>query len=365
MRVLVVFLALCSCSKARPIQGEPANPVSWEEEIGPLFAANCNSCHSGDHAQAGYRTTSYLEALGPTSNPVAVAGDPGSKILGVLDPAHADAIHQTVKVAFDPTRAWVVDGQLSFFRSGIHPGGILNPNDPQFHKYLVRDAGWNFAQCQHCHGDDLAGGKAGVSCQECHGFQVPAGGAPTCVSCHGNVASQSPAPPRDLSGGSSTSSAGVGAHQAHLFGRFNISSRIQCTECHVVPAQIGNTPGGHLDHLRPAIVTFSGRAVADSAQPVWNGASCSATYCHGGGAKLSTDTRAQVRNPAWTGTNQTFCGSCHGTPPSTPPHAGISYPDCARCHAKSVTAGGAIIVTGTPDAPVSTHLNGVVDVDVP
>src|SRR4051812_25789064 len=121
MRVLegvaIVALAASACSKARPQQGRPAAPVSWEEDIAPLFAAQCSSCHAGTAAAAGYRTTSYLEALGPQSAPVAVAGDASSRLLRTIDPAAADAVHAPVSGAYGKAREWVVDGRLSFFRS--------------------------------------------------------------------------------------------------------------------------------------------------------------------------------------------------------------------------------------------------------
>ena len=357
---LVLLAAVLSCSKARPREGEPAQPVSWNDEIGPLFEASCNSCHSGAQPGGGYRTTSYLEALGPTSQPVAIAGDASSLILAKIDPAKANANHANVGATFAEVKAWVVDGRLALNRGGTHEGGILNPNDPAFHKNLVHANGWNFSQCQQCHGADLTGGKAGVSCQECHAFEVGANGASSCTTCHGNGGTQSPAPPRSLTGATVTSDRGVGAHQTHLFGRFSISARIACSACHAVPSQIDDK--GHIDHLRPAIVAFSGLALADGAQPVWNGASCSATYCHGGGAKLSTDTSAKVQQPVWTADLQVFCGSCHGAPPANAVHKGIKYPDCSRCHANTVTPGGSIILSGPPDAPTSFHLNGVIDV---
>ena len=355
---LALTLAAAACSEGRPQQGTLANPVSWEEEIAPLYAAQCNSCHSGSTPAAGYRTTSYLDALGPYAAPVAIAGEPSSLLLSVIDPAKADTVHQPVSGAFNQSHAWVVDGKLSFFRSGIHEGGLMNQHDPEFHSNLVRDDGWNFARCQGCHGDDLAGGKANVSCQECHSFQVPAGGTPSCSSCHGSA--QSPAPPRDLAGDTSSSALGVGAHQAHLFGKTGISAPIPCATCHPVPTQVDSP--GHLDHPLPATVTFSGLATADSAAPVWNGTSCAGSYCHGGGAKLSGDTNAALHTPAWTlGTSQAFCGSCHGAPPSIGPHNGIVFPNCSGCHPRTVDAFGNIIVSGPPDARTSFHINGVID----
>src|ERR1700682_565183 len=257
--LLVVTLAASSCSKARPLQGPLGQPVSWQEDIAPLFAANCSSCHSGASASAGYRTTSYLAALGPRDAPVAVAGDPNSLLLAKIDPAHANPVHAPVSGAYAQVRAWVVDGRLSFFRSGVHEGGILNPHDAQFHSNLLRAASWNFASCQKCHGADLSGGTVGVSCQECHSLQVGGDGTPTCSSCHGSP--QSPAPPTDLSGNSSPSARGVGAHPAHRLPGLS-----------QVPANVSSP--GPLDHPRPATVPFSGLALADGATPAWNGASC-------------------------------------------------------------------------------------------
>jgi predicted CxxxxCH...CXXCH cytochrome family protein len=356
---VALVLAASACSKARPLQGAPTQPVSWEEDIAPLFAAQCSACHSGATPPVGYRTTSYLEVLGPQNAPVATAGDTNSPLLRTIDPTRADAVHQPVSAAYEKTRAWVVEGRLSFFRSEVHEGGILNPRDPEFHSGFVRERSWNFAVCQSCHGSDLAGGKVGVSCQQCHSFQVASDGVPTCSSCHGS--DQSPAPPRDLACNTSQSARGVGAHQAHVLGRTNISGTIPCETCHTVPATIDSP--GHLDHPLPANVIFSGLAVASGASPSWNGTSCSSTYCHGGGSNLSSDTAFRQRTPVWTlGTSQAFCGSCHGIPPSTPLHSGVVFPDCARCHANTVDSNGQILVSGPPGARTSAHINGVIDV---
>jgi predicted CxxxxCH...CXXCH cytochrome family protein len=511
------LLSAAACSNARPQQGDLAQAVSWEEDVAPLFAANCNSCHSGSAPAGGYRTTSYLEALGPDSAPVAVAGDPNSLLLRTIDPARADAVHAAVSSVSDKVNAWVVEGRLSFFRSQVHQGGILNPRDPEFHGSVLRGLSWNFGICTNCHGADFAGGKAGVSCTQCHAqgptacdtchgqppetgahkahilgavgkkldcsdchvkparFDAPGhlttpdgkpkdqatltfgaqasqagpgrtappsfsggtcsnvychggafkdanasgtqpswnGGSAQCGSCHGlppashdpssNVCSnchqltakqgqiianpafhadgvvqvgdnsgtcsachgspQSPAPPRDLSGNTSPSALGVGAHQAHLSGAQEISAPIACSACHEVPAEV-HSPG-HIDHPLPATVTFSGLAVNDGASPTWDrgSATCSSTYCHGGGVKMAADTAFKLRKPVWTlGTSQAFCGSCHGLPPATAAHAGITFPDCNRCHSSSVAANGGIIVSGPPGARTSTHLNGAIDV---
>ncbi len=522
---LAAMVAAASCSKARPLQGPLGRPVSWQEEIAPLFAADCSSCHSGALASAGYRTTSYLETLGPDTAPVAVAGDPDSLLLRTIDPAQADAVHAPVSDAYGTVRAWVVDGRLSLFRSSVHEGGILNPNDEQFHGKLLRARSFDFGLCQKCHGTDFSGGVAGVSCLQCHTaqggptscdtchgqppdtgahkahalgavgrkldcgechvkpaafddpghlttsdgkakdkatiafgaqaglagpgrsgapsfngatcsniychggafadakasgtqpawnggsaacgschglppsshdasstscsachhFVAPPGGKPintalhvdglvqlgdgtgTCSACHGSA--QSAAPPRDLSGNTSPSALGVGAHQAHLFGTHDLSAPIACSACHEVPAVV-HSPG-HIDHPLPATVTFSGLAIADGAKPTWDrgspSPSCSATYCHGGGTRLAADTAFKLRTPVWTlGRSQAFCGSCHGLPPDDFVHIGKIFPnDCAGCHASTVAPNGAILVSGPPGARTSTHINGVIDVVTP
>ncbi|HET9751960.1 MAG TPA: CxxxxCH/CxxCH domain-containing protein, partial [Myxococcales bacterium] len=124
---------------------------------------------------------------------------------------------------------------------------------------------------------------------------------------------------------------------------------------------------GHIDHPLPATVTFSGLAVADGATAVWDRATATCTnYCHGGGGQMNNDVNFRLRKPVWTlGSSQAFCGSCHGVPPSTPAHAGVSpfdFGKCAGCHANTVTANGTIIVTGPPGARTSAHINGVIDV---
>jgi predicted CxxxxCH...CXXCH cytochrome family protein len=526
----LTVVTVAACERAQPLASDVRRRVSWQEEIAPLLQERCSSCHSGATPAGGYEVTTYLSAIGavgrPGRPPVVTAGDASSTLLATLDPAKADAIHQPLAGALPLLSEWVVEGRLSYFRSGVHEGGILNPADPDFHGQLLRDRRWDFALCQSCHGADFTGGKAGVSCTSCHsepagpqscttchgqppdqgahlahvggvglgkklacsechttpahwddpghlfltdaaktqktratvlfgalaskapaspswdptsarcsatwchggGFtdakatnpnpvwtggagQASCGtchglppanhgsnssscstchaavagpgvslanpslhidgvvqvgdGSGTCSACHGTPGN--PAPPRDVAGNTDPSFITVGAHQAHLNASHQISGRIQCSACHVVP-QTALSPG-HIDHDGPATVTFSGLALADSAQPRWDRAtaSCSATYCHGGGAQMAADTTPK-KTPVWTaGTSQASCGSCHGLPPTSGAHAGLrlGLTDCFKCHADTIDSQGNIIVTGAPGAETSTHLNGVVDVRTP
>lgn len=138
------------------------------------------------------------------------------------------------------------------------------------------------------------------------------------LTCHGTDSSN--APPRSVSGGTETTSVGVGAHRAHVGVAASWHRQVVCADCHVVPAEVGSP--GHLDGDNKAEVKFS---VMAGAGAQWSGTSC-VTGCHGsaavGGSKPV---------PVWTTVDgsQSTCGSCHGTPPPAP-HPAVS--NCATCH---------------------------------
>ncbi|MCW5809343.1 MAG: CxxxxCH/CxxCH domain-containing protein, partial [Deltaproteobacteria bacterium] len=198
---------------------------------------------------------------------------------------------------------------------------------------------------------------AQAACETCHRearhldgvLDVPTG----CDGCHRSAPVFA-----DLAGSTLPSAITVGAHQAHLTGAARLRGPIACGECHRVPASV--TAAGHLDSPLPAEVEFGPLARADGAVPRWDraAATCSGTYCHGGGIWLASDPVAgTVRTPSWTeAVGQVFCGSCHGVPPTT--HGPMTLAQCAGCH-PSVDAAGAPIVTGS----TSRHMDGVVDVD--
>ncbi|ABC82846.1 CxxxxCH/CxxCH domain c-type cytochrome [Anaeromyxobacter dehalogenans] len=217
-------------------------------------------------------------------------------------------------------------------RSETHPAGW---NDPAQHGYAA-NAG--LASCRTCHGADLEGGTSGVSCSACHG----SGWQSNCTFCHGDPSrSVNPAaPPVGTRGQALTTDRAVGAHEAHVLGG-PLARPLGCAECHVQPADLSHVDG------TPA-VTWGTLARAGAAAPVWNGATCAGTYCHGatlgaGGANVA---------PVWTvvdGT-QAACGACHGAPPP-PPH--VANADCGRCH-DGYTA---------TSVNVATHVNGALDVN--
>ena len=187
--------------------------------------------------------------------------------------------------------------------------------------------------------------------------------------CHGSP--DSPAPPPDLEGNTSTTSPGVGAHRSHLEEPHGLRGPIPCSTCHVVP----ETPWspGHLDDERPADVfpatlADTSLAFADGSSPSYEPAlmRCTGVYCHGNGAKLADDASPTLmRSPHWTevGAGQAACGNCHGIPPVNSIHASVTGLDqCSGCHPQTVHAFGNIIITGTGASRTSTHMDGVVEV---
>ncbi len=164
----------------------------------------------------------------------------------------------------------------------------------------------------------------------------------SCYACHGNAENtDNNAPPQDTSGNTDTSARGVGAHQAHLFGGRDaaagtgppIARPVPCGECHIVPTALGDA--GHTDSALPAENTWSGVAVAFGAAPVFDGATCSNTYCHGAVFVNGVDSGGSNTEPIWTTVDgtQAVCGSCHALPPGAPhPDISINGLPCSACH---------------------------------
>jgi predicted CxxxxCH...CXXCH cytochrome family protein len=239
----------------------------------------------------------------------------------------------------------------------------------------------------YCHGAALhAGGGSTTAprwdaepvggCGTCHGAPPPSHAQAECTSCHKNAphldgvlqvgstceSCHSGSPFANLAGNTLTGTLTVGAHQAHLTGASRLRGPIACTECHRVPTTVGET--GHLDSPLPAEVFPLGAgtlARTDGSLPAWDRmtATCTNTYCHGGGTALSADTTpGLLRAPDWTAASgQAFCGACHGIPPST--HAStLTLGDCATCHPSVDAFGNPLFDL----AGASRHLDGVIDV---
>jgi predicted CxxxxCH...CXXCH cytochrome family protein len=174
-----------------------------------------------------------------------------------------------------------------------------------------------------------------------------------CLGCHGSA--QGSAPPVSTKGTTATSDVRVGAHQSHL-GPNPYRKPIACDECHVVPASEGSP--GHIDaNGDHAQVVFGFLAKANGAAPQWDGARCSATYCHG-----ATLAGGRTSAPEWTKVDgtQVGCGSCHGAPPPLasghPAVTGTIPAACSTCHPGTVAPDGTILLGG------GQHIDGTVQI---
>lgn len=229
------------------------------------------------------------------------------------------------------------------------------------------DAVWTLPKsssqaCGTCHAlPPPAPHPQGENCAACHGEVISQEGtfarpdqhvdgtvqydAPACQACHGDE--DSPAPPSDTAGNSTTSFVGVGAHRAHLSGS-DRARAVECAECHVVPDLIQDPT--HVDGA-PAEIRFSGVTRAGMRRPSWDREArrCTDSWCHGPGASGSGT------SPDWVSDGPLLCDSCHGAPPPDP------HPQMARC---SLCHQAVIDETGAIRAP-ELHVDGVVQTTVP
>jgi len=246
-----------------------------------------------------------------------------------------------------------------------HGSEVNKPSSPNFHGNLVRNLKWDMRKCETCHGADLSGGSSGADCRNCHTSED---GPKECNTCHGTFSDPSrSAPPRDISGNTSASSRGVGAHTQHIYER-ETGARVRCSSCHNRPQEI-YAEGHMINDELPAEVILKEDAVlfgADNALYDSNSGTCSNTYCHGNFEFLkdSADATNQFAYTAdkMTGLNKTVnwtkvdqgeaeCGSCHGLPPDGHISAGITLNTCYQCHEGVVDQNGNIL-------DKERHING-------
>ncbi len=207
------------------------------------------------------------------------------------------------------------------------------------------------ATCQGCHGAPPAGHWT-QPCTTCHFEANGAGtgllratmhlngrvdlgdGSNTCASCHGRNGDPWPTD---------------ATHQAHRNSR--VTSPVACAECHDIPATV--TAAGHLDDRGPGDVRFGVRALARSARPTYDGATCSQVACHGEGLIARSSTRMSWRPTAITG----GCQTCHGAPPPLP-HTNNPTCEATLCHGLDVERVGTSL--GIIEARRSMHIDGFV-----
>lgn len=239
--------------------------------------------------------------------------------------------------------------------------GWMLPDAPGFHGSAVRAAGWEMDECKRCHGADFKGDAGEASCRVCHSLtdveasKMPHKAPSSCLKCHTEPpdscngchgTGRLGVPPPDLDGYWGRGRIGVGAHEAHLAGRFAEAPR--CRDCHAGPQ------AGHYDTGLPAEVAFSEKAAAAGRLiPQWDRgwATCSSIYCHGD--TIDEGEGGALDNWDWTDPSvKAECGSCHGLPPAKNHSASMN--DCASCHTKTVDAKRNIL-------DKSLHVNGKID----
>lgn len=304
---VVVGAAIAGCISERA----PLEP-SYRDDIGPLVAARCASCHSGEAPAGGLGLGSYLDLIGcANGQPLTVGGDP--KLLRALDgPSHA-----SVRDTRDVLARWLARGAPAS-NGGVHPASFVDPRSAARHGKFLRDRRWkpmldatNADACGKCHAGAAASAASAApgatTCTTCHRESVLA-----CNTCHGAAKAY---PPRDACFFPTESG---GAHAAHVEPSASTPAGVPCASCHPVPT-VG-LPGG--THGDGAVQVYLAGGSFDAATKA-----CT-TACHAGiGALRPT--------PKWT--DEVKCGDCHSVPPPAHP-AGT----CANCHSPLLHANGRV-----------------------
>lgn len=325
---------------------------------GPLHAAyGCDKCHLTPSLPED--DGHYLRGGAPDPAPAEVALRSGGAGQGAWEREQATCSNGYCHAPAADARATNQTPHWTSVGSGEATCGSCHGLPPASHQPTATD-------CSTCHRPAFQAGTLNPA-KHANGVVDLSFEGSGCIGCHGSGTSA--APPVDLAGNFDESARGVGAHRAHLEARHHLATAVACSECHVVPATL-NAPG-HIDSTPPAEVFPPGAGMlarargADAGYDVGT-ASCT-TYCHGAGGTIAGDPAASNQRPVWTGgTNQAGCGTCHGVPPRTAAHAGVTggLTQCVQCHPDTVTAGGAILF-GADGGMTSAHIDGVVQVRPP
>ncbi len=340
---------------------------------GASWATNCTMCHGGVDNSTGAPAAAIWGQAGDanrgggTLDPVRVGAHTShlSAKHGLAAPVACSSCHVVPADAF-------ASGHIDGPTATVTFSGMAAQGTPAWRRASATCAG------TYCHGATLTGGTltnpvwtttdgAQIACGSCHGLpppvphpQNPACGTChpgytasavngavhvdgkldvilTCTSCHG-TAGVNAAPPLGTQGEMATTTTAVGAHQAHLAGA-KVGKAVACGECHVVPTSMAHADG-------TVQVRFGTLSASGGLAPVWNGVTCTNTYCHGASLPGGTN-----KTPAWTivDGSQDACGSCHTNPPP-PPH--VTRSDCGTCHAGYTSS----------SVNLATHVNGTVEV---
>ncbi|MEZ4322648.1 MAG: CxxxxCH/CxxCH domain-containing protein [Myxococcota bacterium] len=340
---------------------EPPPPVGGDGycAVRDLFAADCYTCHAAavrlgdldletDPAAALVNVTSAAYGV-----PLVVPGDSAGSLLvqkitntqGDLgtDMPPASGGLSTERAGI--VKAWIDAGATTDCTDvpvveRYHPEGYQDPANHGPEAKLQTE------RCVDCHGLDLLGGTA-LACVTCHG----AGWDTDCSFCHGS--DPTGVPPRDIDDEFDPALSSFPPHRAHTTP--GIGPGFDCVECHLKPTSALSDSHVFLGDPTPGVAEvrfFYGRAPAAT----YDGLGCSNVYCHGDGRQNGAILKSDGPRD---------CGSCHAGPATL---AGLSQPHlfhaapnrpCATCH------GATVDDTDTIVAGTTTHVNTVIDVDLP
>lgn len=306
--------------------------ISWSG------SKTCADCHDGTAAGPGYTNNS------PKAN------------------THAQHVTTSGYVCAD-CHSSTVNGSNSIIDTSKHLNRAYDVSGASITSYTYVSDGGTCAT--NCHGPNSVkwGTQTGdATCVKCHGV---AGTDPATYAA--NPANAAPGfnnTGRDFNGDSAATDSQVGAHNAHLNATDNYSSKIACSECHVVPAT--SDAAGHLGSALPAELTFGSLAttnVGSTTAPNYASPSCTNTYCHYGKSLSGYSPATANAAVAWTNTAYLSgtpslagdCNMCHLSPPvTTGSHStGMTISQCAGCHTH-------LNADGTFN-DVSKHVNGSID----
>ncbi|BDV44292.1 cytochrome c [Geotalea uraniireducens] len=169
------------------------------------------------------------------------------------------------------------------------------------------------------------------------------GGALSCNGCHGT--SNALGTPDYANGGAGTALAN--SHAKH------VAAAADCDYCHAGTTVTGTAiKSGSALHTNGAIdITFDTASVKVGTGATWTATTktCTNVYCHG--ATLAGG--GTTKSPVW-GTTLSGCGTCHGDPPATTTHAGVTTTQCINCHSH-------VNATGTGFTNPALHIDGIVE----
>ncbi|MEZ4237196.1 MAG: c-type cytochrome domain-containing protein [Myxococcota bacterium] len=319
-----------------------------------VLASSCLSCHSAAGAVAGLdlQTDPHATLLAG----YVVAGDPAGSLLyrkvsgetgagdgGVMPPSGA-----LTGAALEAVRAWIADGADDVCDAPPTGTTVVTYHPEGWAAASVHGLGAKLGDddCRTCHGADLAGGDVGIACGDCH----PAGWQTTCTFCHGDPATDQPAPPQDIDDNDDPATISFPEHANHTVDTA-LHLAFDCALCHAVPTD-ALTPGHLFDDATPgrAEVALGGVAAGGS----YAAGSCTVS-CHGDARQPGTITSGDA----------IACGGCHAVSQFrqlSDPHErhideGIG---CQECHGTVSSAPYEIL-----PAQRAQHLDGDIDLTLP